>query len=86
MDPSGNKICIKRVQRCPFKSQVTTVNQVRDAALAFCHAQPSFKSPSQDMYSSECGKFAQEMVNQTLLQYGYSKCQKKIQPSVYWYK
>jgi hypothetical protein len=78
--------CVKDVQRCPYKTQITTINQVRENCLKFCHAQPSFRSESQDMYSSPCGKFCQNIVNQTLKQYGYSACEKKIQPAVYWYK
>ena len=77
-------ICVKDISRCPCKSQVTTINQVRQACLEFCHAQPGFGN--QDMYSSACGKFCQNVVNQTVKQYGYSPCEKKIQPSVFWYQ
>lgn len=81
-----SKVCAKEIPRCPCKSQITTINQVRQACLEFCHAQPSFQSPTQDMYSSKCGKFCQFVVDQTVKQYGYSPCEKKIQPGVFWYK
>lgn len=77
--------CVKNIPRCPCKSQVTTINQVRQACLDFCHAQPEFQSPDMDMYSSKCGKFCQQVVDQTVKQYGYSPCQKRIQPGVFWY-
>lgn len=78
--------CIRNVPRCPEKSQVTTINQVRENCLRFCHAQRSFQDDWQkDMYTSTCGKFCQDFVNQTIKRYGYSPCEKKIQPAVHWY-
>lgn len=79
--------CVKDVPRCPYKSQVTTINQVRNACLNFCYSQPDFQdNPNKDMYSSPCGKFCQQVVNQTIKEYGYSPCEKKIQPAVKWYQ
>lgn len=77
--------CVRDIKRCPYKTQVTTINEVRDRCLRFCHAQPEFQSPTTDMYSSPCGRFCQNVVNQTIKEYGYSPCEKKIQPAVYWY-
>lgn len=79
--------CVKDVPRCPCKSQVTTINQVRNACLNFCYSQPQFKDDwMKDMYSSECGRFCQQVVDQTVKKYGYSPCEKKIQPAVKWYQ
>jgi hypothetical protein len=77
--------CGRYVERCPYKRQVTTVNQVRDQCLQMCYSDPRFLHSDRDMYSSPCGKFCQKVVDQTLLQYGYFPCQKKIQPAVHWY-
>lgn len=78
--------CAKDVKRCPYKSQITTINQTRDMCLQMCYSDPRFLDGSRDMYSSDCGKFCQNLVNQTIKEYGYSPCEKKIQPAVYWYK
>jgi hypothetical protein len=77
--------CIREIERCPYKRQVTTINEVRENCLRFCHAQPEFQSEVTDMYSSACGKFCQKVVDQTIKKYGYSPCEKKIQPAIYWY-
>jgi len=75
------------MKRCPWKSQVTTINQVRNQCLQFCHQQSGFKDDwTTDMYSSPCGKFCQQVVDQTVKMYGYSPCEKRIQPAVYWYQ
>jgi len=79
------RCCAREIERCPYKRQVTTINEVRNQCLRFCHAQPAFKSEVMDMYSSDCGKFCQKVVDQTIKKYGYSPCEKKIQPAVYWY-
>jgi hypothetical protein len=79
--------CVHDVKRCPYKSQVTTINQVRDQCLQFCYNQSSFQDDwKKDMYSSPCGRFCQQIVDQTVKQYGYSPCEKKIQPAVHWFQ
>jgi len=78
--------CGKEHERCPYKRQVTTINQVRDQCLQFCYSDPRFLHSDRDMYSSPCGKFCQKLVDQTILKYGYSPCEKKIQPAVHWYR
>jgi len=82
----GLSCCVKEHGRCPYKRQVTTINQVRDRCLQFCYSDPRFLGSGQDMYTSPCGKFCQKVVDQTILKYGYSPCEKKIQPAVHWYQ
>jgi len=74
--------CATPIERCQGKSQVTTINQTRNACLEFCVRQTG---PTTDMYSSPCGRFCQFVVDQKIKQYGYSPCEKKIQPAVFWY-
>lgn len=76
--------CVKDIERCPYKRQVTTINETRQKCLDYCSSQIN-NDWTTDMYSSTCGKFCQQVVNQTIKQYGYSPCEKKIQPSVYWF-
>lgn len=79
--------CVHNIQRRPYKTQVTTINQVREACMNFCYSQPCYENDwTKDMYSSPCAKFCQEVVNQTIKQYGYSPCEKKIQPAVHWFQ
>lgn len=79
--------CVKDIDRCPYKRQITTINETRERCLAFCMSQPEFKDDwKTDMYSSRCGKFCQNVVDQVVKEYGYSKCCKKIQPSIQWYQ
>lgn len=79
--------CVKDIDRCPYKRQVTTINQTRDQCMQFCMSQPEFQNDwKRDMYSSACGKFCQALVDQKIKQYGYGPCEKKIQPAVHWYQ
>lgn len=79
--------CVKDIDRCPYKRQLTTINETREQCMRFCMAQPEFQENwTTDMYSSQCGKFCQNVVDQTIKKYGYSPCEKKIQPSVHWYQ
>lgn len=77
--------CLKDIDRCPYKRQVTTINQARNECLNYCKSQIQ-KDWTTDMYSSNCGKMCQKYVDQVIKKYGYSPCEKKIQPSVYWYQ